>query len=258
MAKTYSLLTLLVVVALAGCQAATPALVVEELPPHDFGGPTATQRPATPPVAMRPQPVTPPPAALRVSPRRQTVPAAWIPSARPNTWRWIVIHHSATTTGGARSFDRMHKGKGWDELGYHFVIGNGTDTRDGQVEVGSRWSAQKWGAHAKTPDNRFNNFGIGICLVGNFDVNRPSPRQMAAVTKLVAHLTRTYRIAPTNVLGHGQTGKPTDCPGRYMNIAEIRRRSGQAMADAGEALPFTEPQVASHRPGEELLRPSGH
>ena len=33
---------------------------------------------------------------------------------------------------------RMDQAKGWDELGYHFVIGNGTDTRDGQVEVGSR------------------------------------------------------------------------------------------------------------------------
>ena len=32
-------------------------------------------------------------------------------------------------------------------------IGNGSDTVDGQIEVGSRWVKQKVGAHAKTPDN---------------------------------------------------------------------------------------------------------
>jgi 5-methylcytosine-specific restriction endonuclease McrA len=36
-------------------------------------------------------------------------------------------------------FDRSHRDKGWDELGYHFVIGNGTSSGDGVVEVGTRW-----------------------------------------------------------------------------------------------------------------------
>ena len=61
----------------------------------------------------------------------------------------------------------------WDELGYHFVIGNGTHTGDGQVEVGSRWGKQKHGAHCKTPDNYYNDHGIGICLVGNFENSNP-------------------------------------------------------------------------------------
>ncbi|MFQ5589758.1 MAG: peptidoglycan-binding protein, partial [Phycisphaerae bacterium] len=51
-------------------------------------------------------------------------------------WTTIVIHHSATETGGASLFDRFHRKRGWDGLGYHFVIGNGTDTPDGLIEVG--------------------------------------------------------------------------------------------------------------------------
>jgi len=159
-------------------------------------------------------------------------------------WRWIVIHHSATTTGGAAAFDKMHRAKGWDELGYDFVIGNGTDTADGQIEVGPRWTKQKIGAHAKTPDNRFNEFGIGICLVGNFDVERPTPAQIKSLTRLCAYLMKTYRITPDRLLGHKDT-KPTECPGVYMNVALIRRQAGllagiDSVNETGQAAAGTE------------------
>ena len=229
---------------LAGCQA-TPEVMVKDLPPQDFSGPSLNRRPAPPrgaqppAVAARPQTFKPvaPPAAWSGTPRE------WTPAGRARPWTWIVIHHSATSTGGAAAFDRMHRGKGWDELGYHFVIGNGTQSGNGQVEVGPRWSVQKHGAHCKTPDNQYNEKGIGICLVGNFDVARPSPEQMAALSKLVAHLMKTYRISPDRVVGHGEA-KATDCPGRHVNLADIRRRSLQILAAAGDPVPAAAPQVA--------------
>src|SRR5205085_5735399 len=122
------------------------------------------------------------------------------------------------------------RAKGWDELGYHFVIGNGTGSRDGQIEVGSRWPKQKWGAHAKTPDQQFNNYGIGICLVGNFDVDRPSPAQVRSLSRLVAFLMKTYNIPASHVIGHGET-KPTDCPGRNMSVAQIRQMAITQLAE---------------------------
>src|SRR5215218_8851342 len=126
------------------------------------------------------------------------IPKEWMPQVAANNWNWIVVHHSATAVGGAGRFDKMHRTvQHWDELGYHFVIGNGSDTRDGLIEVGSRWPKQKWGAHAKTPDNQFNERGIGICLVGNFDEARPSEAQMRSLAKLIAFLQKTYRI-PTD------------------------------------------------------------
>jgi N-acetylmuramoyl-L-alanine amidase len=158
-------------------------------------------------------------------------PAAWRPRVAPRDWQYIVIHHSATPTGSMAFFDKEHKAKGWDGVGYHFVIGNGTETGDGQVEVTQRWPLQKWGAHAKTMDNRFNEHGIGICLVGNFDVERPSPQQLRSLSRLVAHLAQTYRISPQNVVGHRDT-KPTDCPGRFVNIAAVRSAASGATAEA--------------------------
>src|SRR4051812_862435 len=198
-----------------GCQEKP---VVESLPSADFNGPlqpVVIAPPAPEPVKAEPKFVEP----KKAEPQLASIPREWVPSLmKQGGWKWIVIHHSATPSGGARAFDRMHKAKGWDELGYHFVVGNGTDTGDGQVEVGPRWVKQKWGAHAKTPDNRFNNYGIGICLVGNFDRERPSKAQMASLSRLVAYLMKTYSVAPDHVLGHGET-KSTACPGRNLNIA---------------------------------------
>jgi hypothetical protein len=87
-----------------------------------------------------------------------------------------VIHHSATPNGGADSFGREHQKKWPNGLGYHFVIGNGTDTNDGQVEVGPRWKRQGDGidgAHAGNEE--YNKYGIGVCIVGDFNSARPEP-----------------------------------------------------------------------------------
>lgn len=227
-------LTLLVVV---GCQSASPRGIA--YPPPNLAGPVIQPAPAAPVVAAAPAP------GPRVAPTRPpatpSVPREWVPTARGRNWQWIVIHHSATDTGSARAFDSQHRQKGWDELGYHFVVGNGSGSRDGLVEVGSRWPVQKWGAHAKTPDNRFNEQGIGICLVGNFDLQRPTARQVESVSRLVAFLMDRYNIPPQRVIGHRDTGKATDCPGANLNVAEIRRRAGQVLAStrAGAALDAT-------------------
>ncbi|HWP39989.1 MAG TPA: peptidoglycan recognition family protein [Tepidisphaeraceae bacterium] len=222
-AVVYAIVSMLI-----GCQS-NPG-VVEHLPPPNFSGPVVTAPPAAPPVVARPQASASPPP---VRPGGAGGERGWIPPAPPREWRWIIIHHSATPAGSAAVFDKMHRDKGWDELGYHFVIGNGTDSGNGQIEVGPRWLKQKWGAHAKTADNRFNDYGIGICLVGNFDIERPTAQQMQSLARLTAWLMRTYHIPPGNVLGHRDT-KPTDCPGRNLNVAQVRRMAAQMLAGSGQ------------------------
>ncbi len=154
------------------------------------------------------------------------------------------------------AFDREHKAKGWDGLGYDFVIGNGTDTGNGQVEVGYRWVQQLMGAHAKTPDNRFNDQGVGICLVGNFDETNPTAQQLQSLTRLVAFLMRTYHIAPDHIVGHGDT-KITACPGKHMNVAGVRRSAAQMLAGSSSDGPAGLPTARADGTTE-LLRPSYH
>lgn len=129
-------------------------------------------------------------------------------------WRYIVIHHSATDNGSSETFDKAHKGRGWGGVGYHFVIDNGTYGKDdGQIESTPRWIKQMDGAHCKA--NKMNKKSIGICLVGNFSIDRTSPRQMRSLVYLVKQLKKYYRIPTSRILGHSQVpGARTECPGR--------------------------------------------
>jgi len=150
-----------------------------------------------------------------------------------NEWRYIIIHHSASPTGSKAAFDRMHRGKGWDGVAYHFVIDNGKGGPDGRLEVSSRWWHQKHGAHAgglpgavsEDERNEYNEFGIGICLVGNLEKAPPTRAQMETLTRLVARLRMLFEIPEENILGHTHV-KSTACPGRGFPWASLFARLG--------------------------------
>jgi hypothetical protein len=145
-------------------------------------------------------------------------------------WRYIVIHHSATPEGSAEVFDDFHRNKrGWrNGLGYHFVIGNGTQSGDGEIEVGNRWKKQLSGAHAG--DRYFNRKGIGICLVGDFDKDEaeaegPTERQLESLENIVRHLCERYGIPISRVIMHKDIRENhTVCPGKNFPEAELRHR----------------------------------
>jgi N-acetyl-anhydromuramyl-L-alanine amidase AmpD len=216
MARRFITFNLLICLATAGCEATRQAT----MPAPNFAGPVVTAAPvgAAPAVVQK---INPPTLPKQIA----NIPSNWLPlaSADKRRWDYIVIHHSGGSTGSAAAFDKYHREvRKWDELGYHFVIGNGSGSADGQIEVGSRWPKQKYGAHAKTPDNQYNEHGIGICLVGNFDNTRPTARQMQSLTRLVTYLSDTYRVPQRSIIGHKMTGKQTECPGRYLDIAAVR------------------------------------
>jgi len=148
----------------------------------------------------------------------------WVPKAPGRRWVWIVVHHSGTKRGNASMFDKYHRNnRRWDELGYHFVIGNGTDSGNGEVEIGSRWAQQKWGAHCKVLGHEeYNQFGIGICVVGNFNRTRPTAEQMKSLVELTRWLVWRYRIPQSHVIGHRDV-KDTDCPGIHFPFGDFRR-----------------------------------
>jgi hypothetical protein len=171
-----------------------------------------------------------PPVAERAPSRAASAPpilrAAWRPSAPSRPWKYIVIHHMASERGCADAIHRIHQSQGFDGLGYHFVIGNGSQSGDGVVEVGYRWKTQTHGAHARVhpgDDNYWNRFGIGICLVGDFTRSDPSREQMDALVDLVTELMEAYRIPARNVVPH-RFVKPTECPGPNFPWGEFQAR----------------------------------
>lgn len=124
----------------------------------------------------------------------------------------IIIHCSATPNGRhhtAEDIHRWHKERGWDGIGYHYVI-----RTDNMVESGR---PEYWmGSHAKG----HNSGSIGICLIGTDQFNKD---QMELLENLVRKLLIKHQGA--KVIGHNEISEKK-CPGfdvRYWlkHIAEI-------------------------------------
>ena len=151
----------------------------------------------------------------------------WMPSAEPRSWKYLVLHHTASEGGSVNSIHEAHlqrkdnQGRPWKGIGYHFVIGNGNGMADGAVEPTFRWREQMHGAHAGVAD--YNNLGIGIVLIGNFQTQPPSTAQLASLERLVTALSQEYGITTENVIGHNDV-KATACPGRHFPLASIKQQ----------------------------------
>jgi len=127
----------------------------------------------------------------------------------------IIIHCSATRAEQdlrARDIDRMHRARGFAQIGYNFVI-----DLDGLVENGRPLSID--GAHCNTKGfsgESYNKHSIGICYIGGLDASGQAAdtrteAQRTALRELVAKLCREYPIA--ELLGHRDTSPDTDGSG---------------------------------------------
>ena len=119
----------------------------------------------------------------------------------------IIIHCSATREGqdiGAKEIDAMHKQRGFNGIGYHYVV-----RLDGKVEKGRNETAI--GAHCNTKGfskESYNRHSIGICYVGGLDKagkakDTRTPEQKAALIDLINDICKRYPIV--ELLGHRDT-----------------------------------------------------
>jgi len=150
------------------------------------------------------------------------------PHVARNHWKYIVGHHSGIDLGNAKIYDRNHRERGMENgLAYHFVIGNGKDSGDGEVEIGGRWEKQLRGGHVRRSD--VNDAGIGICVVGNFQQRRPSARQVASFTALVDHLNLDVVQNRWRFMVHREVDRNhTVCPGKFFPIRQMHARYDKA------------------------------
>ena len=145
-------------------------------------------------------------------------------------WKYVIIHNSGTRQGNARIFDTYHRRvrKMQNGLAYHFVIGNGNSSGDGEIEIGPRWTRQINGGHVAS--DYLNNIALGICLVGDLNRDQPTQAQMAALDELIVYLRgRVGKIKgkPAIVVPHKKINpKPTDCPGDRFPYGWLQKKFG--------------------------------
>lgn len=143
----------------------------------------------------------------------------------PGRWRYIVAHHSGIEAGNARSYGAAHRRRGMENgLAYNFVIGNGRDSGDGEIEIGPRWLKQIDGGHVRSEHH--NAHGIGICLVGNFEKRRPSAKQMESFTALADWLRDEAPLGakPKFTVHRWVDRNHTVCPGKHFPYAAMKAR----------------------------------
>jgi hypothetical protein len=144
-----------------------------------------------------------------------------------NRWKYVIVHNSGTRQGNARIFDYYHRyvRRMPNGLAYHFVIGNGTSSGNGQIEIGNRWIRQLNGGHVHS--DYLNYISIGICLVGDFNRDLPTKAEYEALDELIRYLRR--RVGKVDgrysiVRGHKEINpRPTDCPGNRFPLNWLHR-----------------------------------
>lgn len=122
--------------------------------------------------------------------------------------RYIIVHCTATAAG--RDFHvadvrRWHKARGWNDIGYHYLI-----ALDGTIEPGR--SETQVGAHCAG----LNSCSLGVCYVGGLATDGRTPAdtrttaQKAALRALLARLKKKYPNA--RILAHHHFNKAKACP----------------------------------------------
>ncbi len=117
----------------------------------------------------------------------------------------IVVHHSAGN-GGFNVIQNWHViGRGWENVGYHYVI-----EKDGEIVNGR--PEHYHGAHTK----QVNTKSIGICLVGDFDKDLPTEEQKESLIKLYNDIIKRHPQLKNSIFPH-RMYKDTHCYGTNLS-----------------------------------------
>jgi len=186
---------------------------------------------------------------------------------------YIVVHTAAFRGRNCdRSLiDEWHRERGWNGIGYHYVIINDRhdNKEDGTVEVGRDLALA--GAHAKGLNER----SIGICCVGHGDYAPFTDAQTTSLVNLISELMDRFPAVTLNkIIGHRELNKlvvdgildsqfrtSKTCPGTKVNMddvrAQVRERRSFVETPAWQPSDFPRDEEIIHAL-EVLERSRGH
>lgn len=156
---------------------------------------------------------------------------------------YFVVHTAAYSGRNCDRdmIDRWHRQKGWNGIGYHFVIINDKhDTLpDGTLQKGR--PIHRTGAHVKGINIR----SLGICCVGHGDRKSFTRAQRETLFELLSDLMDRFEVPIDRVIGHREVNRLADagvvgpayrttktCPGRLVDLDELRADLKEWRADA--------------------------
>lgn len=141
-----------------------------------------------------------------------------------NVPKYLIVHHTGGTDANpladtsnhtAVQIDAWHKAKGWDGIGYNWVIEKNGALKKGRDET-------KTGAHTIG----YNDKSIGIVLSGNFDATMPTNEQIATLKRLLIEKMAQYSISKENIVPHRKFANKT-CYGKKLTEDWARNLLGE-------------------------------
>lgn len=133
----------------------------------------------------------------------------------------IILHHSLTKDSQTVSWDAIRQYHtvtlGWKDIGYHF----GIERIGGHYEILIGRMMDQEGAHCR--DHGMNRKSIGICFVGNFDLQAPPTEQWDLGVRLVKCLLSILAIPRSCVSGHCECSPHKGCPGKLFDLDKFRK-----------------------------------
>lgn len=139
----------------------------------------------------------------------------------------IIVHHSLTKDSGTVSWGairRYHINEmGMVDIGYHagveLVLSGDEITYE--TLMGRMWDVE--GAHTKGQ----NQDSLGICFIGNFDLEEPSEEQLKAGAKVIALWMRIFGISTSSIFPHSYFASYKSCPGTRFSMPKLLQIVGQ-------------------------------
>lgn len=105
---------------------------------------------------------------------------------------------------GAQRFHQTGKRK-WADIAYHYLIDRAGNVYEGRPS---------W-ARGDTA-TRYDTTGhLLVCVVGDYDKQKPTARQLTVLADLLAWASKKHHLDPTKITGHRQHAA-TSCPGKHL------------------------------------------
>lgn len=149
-----------------------------------------------------------------------------------NTPNKLIVHHTGGTDANpledtshhtAKIIDSWHRAKGWDGIGYNWVI-----EKDGKIVKGR--DEKKDGAHTIGQ----NSTSIGVVFSGNFDATLPTKEQIESFKVFYRDLIKRYpTITPDKVFPHRKFANKT-CYGNKLKDDWASKLAQEAITVAPE------------------------
>ncbi|MFT4827080.1 MAG: hypothetical protein ACI9GO_000793 [Bacteroidia bacterium] len=170
-----------------------------------------------------------------------------------------IIHHSAGNTADTnytniiRNIYLLHtESNGWDDIGYNYMVAGNGQIYNGRDPQGAGDEDNIQGAHFCAK----NSGTMGICLLGNYEIDTPSISLIKSVEKLLTWKlykenlsAKDSSIHPPNsskylaTIGQHKDGCTTLCPGKNTTnlITDIRNNVQENLDKCANIVSVSEP-----------------